>query len=106
MGFLKKLFGRKPVEVHQEESTEEYKLSPLIISLDEAKKRDGWKLYKAKNVTQEEFHVKAKLFVEGDQKVNLGMCFSHPNTYISIDSDGGATLFDKETFEDTFELVT
>jgi hypothetical protein len=107
MGFFKRLFSRKPVEVPQIEedcfplgSGEEINLK--VVLLKEALKLDGWRKYRNKHVTQEEFIVSARFFTPVDPQVDLVTAMSEPGDYISIDSEDGASIFDKETFEDSF----
>jgi len=121
MGWLSRLFKRRPVDVPQakEEAKELPKVKEIppeepetkkeekpkkTITLKEAKKLDGWEIYKAKNLVDEELLVEARLFTEDDPIVDLETAKSEPGTYVSI-CDLGASIFDKETFEDTYEKV-
>jgi hypothetical protein len=110
MGWLKRLFSRRPEEapdedvivVKKEDVAED---KPKVISLDEAKKLDGWKKYKAKGlIPPEELIVEARLFTEDDPEVDLVTAKAKAGTYISI-CDLGASVFHKETFEATYEKV-
>jgi len=106
MGFFKRLFKRKPVEVPQQDEGEEFKIEkPKVINLEEAKKLSGWKKYKCTALTQEEYIVEARQFTVDDPVVDLGTARTEINSVVLIDKEGLATIFDPETFKGTYKEI-
>jgi len=76
------------------------------IGLVDAMKLDGWAKYRAKGLLDTDVFVTARLFSETDPVVDLGTARSGSGCYLAVAETGGAaTVFDKATFEGTYEKV-